>query len=129
MIWEDEYSIQNDIMWEMVKGLCPNGKTEEAVTASSSVRRPSLKRQILSFGDGSYIGVPCRGATLSVRKKQFGPKSKRLASILNVITGQPEAFSAAMNTCSAALISLVVETFTRANCPIESRQQTSRYML
>ncbi len=37
MHWEYEYSMQNDIMWEMVKGLCPNVKTEEAVTASSSV--------------------------------------------------------------------------------------------
>ncbi len=97
-------------MWEMVKGLRP-------VTASSSVWRRSLKRQILSFGDGSCIGVPCRDATPSVRKKNNSdPNRKRLDYILNAIAGQPEAFSAAMNTCSAALMSLVVETFTRAHC-------------
>ncbi len=57
MKWEDEYSIQNDIMWEMVKGLCPQRENRggrdgvfQRMTTLFEKTDPPLRRRLLHRG-------------------------------------------------------------------------------
>ncbi len=70
---------------EMEKGVCPNtiqpfleniARTSRTTEAGSlfSISRPSPKRPIISRGDGSYLGVPCRRVVLGLLEWEGGGK-------------------------------------------------------